>query len=160
MPIIVTDPSSLYVTADEVRKVLAPDGAEDQSTAAQMTDAALEEAIGTAQAEVDARLRDRYTVPFDPAEPPRLVAEITRDIAAYLATLTHRRAGDVDENETVRLRYTRAKELLELASSGEIELGIGSDDLEVTLEPTVVNPRDYDLFNDAAELGRVDTYLP
>lgn len=146
----------MYVTAEDVRNVLAPDGANDESTAAQMDDDALEREIVRAQAEVDGHLRDRYDVPLD--DPPVLVEAITADIAAYLATLTHRRSGTLDENDVVWLRYSRASALLERLGSGAMDLeGDGADAL--TTEPVVINQYDDALFARDRELGPIPTWL-
>jgi phage gp36-like protein len=138
---------SLYVSPPQVRAVLAPEGENDQSTAAQLSDAALVEQIVAAQREIDARLRDRYSVPFGAGAVPGLVVELARDIAAYLATLTHRRAGEVSDSEVIRLRYTRAKEILTQLGSGEVDLDTPPAEATAeSAEPTVINPYDGDLF--------------
>lgn len=151
-------PTGGYVSTAQVRAILAPDGATDQSTAAQMSDAALSEAILGAQREIDSRLRDRYTVPFAAGAVPGLVVELTRDIAAYLATLTHDRQGSLEEDQVIRLRYNRARELLIQVAKGEIDLD-ATGTAAVSTEPTVINPYDFDLFS-SDEMGPVTTYIP
>lgn len=145
-----------YCTVGDVRNVLAPDGANDESTAAEMTDAAIGRAITDAQAEVDGHLIDRYTVPF--SDVPQLVKSITTDIAAYLASLTHTRTGRLDENDVVWLRYSRASALLERLGSGAMDLEAAGE--MVSTDPTVINMNDDDLFARDALLGPLPTYLP
>jgi len=129
----------VYITLANLRATLAPDGAADESTAASMTDAALTREIVRAQAEVDGHLLDRYGAPFSDAEVPALIKSITEDIAAYLATLTHRRTGSLDENDVIWLRYSRASALLERIGEGAIDLGVAGTGV-VSVGPTVVNP--------------------
>lgn len=151
----------MYVTADQVRAILAPGGADDQSTAAQMEDSEIDEAITAAQAEVDAHLVDRYSVPFADSEVPQLVIEITRDIAAYLATLTHSRNSAVPENHPVWMRYSRASTLLERLGRSIIDLDTTDGDSSAeTGEPVVINQRDHSLFDEGELLGPVPVWLP
>lgn len=106
-----------YATASEVRGVLAPGGA-DPSTATTLDDAGLNQAIAEATAEVDARLRG---APFpDPA--PDVVRTVTRDIAAYLATLVHRRGVPLNIDDPIRLRFQWARDLLAALAAGKAEL--------------------------------------
>lgn len=146
-------PSGFYCSAEDVRKALAPEGAEDQSTAAEMSDDAIYREVTNAQQEIDARLRDRYMVPFADGEVPGLVSTITADIAAYLSTLTQRRAGEVVEDDTVRLRYARAKELLEKLGDGTLDLDVPPAEVQAGAgEPSLYNQYDGDLF-DEEQLG-------
>lgn len=147
-----------YVTVADVKAALAPDGAPDQSSAAEMSSAAITREIVRAQAEVDGHLLDRYAVPFADASVPTLVKSITEDIAAYLATLTHRRAGRLDENDVIWLRYSRASALLERLGSGAMDLG-GSTAGASDTDPVVINQREFDLF-DERELGPLPVYYP
>jgi len=108
-----------YSTPGDVRTLLAEDDT-DPDTAAVLTDATLQDAIAQADAEIDAKLGGRYTVPFDP--PPLIVARLSGDIAAYLATLTLRHSMAVREEDSIYRRWVRAKELLDLLSSGRAQL--------------------------------------
>lgn len=146
-----------YVTNADVRNALAPDGANDESTAAQMSNAAIDRAILDAQAEVDGHLRDRYAAPL--ANPPQLVKSITADIAAYLATLTHARNSALPENHPVWLRYSRASALLERLGSGAMDLEDEPASEALPIEPVVVNPRSHDLFAEGETLGPIPVWL-
>lgn len=136
-----------YATVEQVRLALSPDGSSDPTlgTAASLEDAQLEDAIGEAASEVDGKLAGRYTVPFDPV--PGLVTGWTRDIAAFLATLTYRRGTPLSPDDPVRLRYLRAKDMLDQASKGLVDLvGVADGTATSAAEPTVVNPYDGVLF--------------
>lgn len=100
-----------YVTPNDVREVLTPDGSAvpGKNTAAALSDAELAKAIADAQAQVDSALASSptfYPVPFPDGQVPTLVQQVTRDIAAYLATLTWHR-GQIPADHTVRRRYER-----------------------------------------------------
>jgi len=136
-----------YLQPDDVRLILA--GTENAAgTAASLTDNDLTDAIAEAQDEVDGRLAARYETPFD--APPTVVVNITRDIAAYLATLTYRRGDPIQPTETVQLRYNRAQNLLGQAANGTLPLllpGGTPGQTEGENEPAdVENPYDGDLF--------------
>lgn len=111
----------VYVSPENVRAVLAKSEDDYEGTAASLSDSKISEAIASAEAEVNARLSNRYRVPFVAETVPKLVSDITRDIAAYLADLVYR--GEVDhssENEPVLLRHRRAEALLKGLADGDI----------------------------------------
>lgn len=111
-----------YTTPAAVREVLSRDGT-TTGTAASLTDQRLKEAIQSAEAQVNARLAGRYTVPFPDSDVPPLVVDITRDIAAYLADLTYRQGVDYEsDSDPVLRRYQRATGLLTDLSHGRAEL--------------------------------------
>lgn len=134
-----------YLAPNDLRLILA--GSENApGTAAALSDQDLQDAIDEAQSEVDGKLADRYgpLLPF--AAPPKIVINITRDIAAYLATLTARKGDPIQPGDPVQLRYNRAQGLLTQAANGQIELptpdgAVGSEETPV---PTVAvnNPTD------------------
>jgi phage gp36-like protein len=137
-----------YTDPDTVRDRLAADGSDPSgSTAASMDDPALVEACNDAIAEVDGRIRGE---PFADAEIPPLVATIATDIAAYLATLTHRKGNPLPDNHPVALRYRRAQDLLAKAAAGQLDITL-TDTREVS-EPQVQNPYDGALW-DLPSLG-------
>lgn len=111
-----------YCTADEVRGVLARDVLDLVGTAGSLADVdLLDYHVGAAQAEVDARLANRYVTPFtDPA--PALVKSLTVDVAAYLATLTYRQSVDLEPTDPVALRYARAQDLFKGIANGSVDL--------------------------------------
>lgn len=119
-----------YCTVDDVRAVLSAQGVSDTASAASLSDDDLQAAIDDTSSEVDARLAVRYDVPFDDdreteAKPvPRLVRNITRDIAAYKATLTYRRGAPLETTDPAQLRYNAATKLLSLVVNGQATLGL------------------------------------
>lgn len=134
-----------YADTGTVRDILDPDGARGPGTAACLSDDKLQEAIDEATSEVDGRLAVRYSTPFaDPA--PALVANITRDVAAYLATLTHRKGNPMAQDDPVRLRYARASTLLAQLVSGGVSLDVGLNPPADEAQVVVVNPYEGDLF--------------
>lgn len=114
-----------YATPDNVRAALAPASQfTAPGTAASLDDPTIQVAIDEAQAQVDSTLAGRYHTPFDknpdgttPSHPypdgtthpvPFEIFQVTRDIAAYLATLVARQGKDMTPNEPVARRYARA----------------------------------------------------
>lgn len=135
-----------YTTVEALRFTLAQGGdTSDPGTAASMGDEDLEDAIADAQAEVDARVGGAE---FPAGEVPSLVANVTRDVAAYLATLTFRKGDPLDPNDPVRLRYQRAQGILADIGRGKIELS-GEPDPEG--DAFVQNPYEGDLWSLAGE---------
>lgn len=107
-----------YCTPDEVVDVLTRDAAEVTGNAGSIDGEAVRKAITDAQAEIDARLATKYTVPFSPV--PALVASIAQDIAAYLADLVYRENRDYQtELSPIYLRYQRAQAMLGRLQTGE-----------------------------------------
>lgn len=114
-----------YATPDDVRSVVARDQDRPEQTAAVMDDNQLEASVANAQAEVDAKLRNRYTVPFSPC--PEMVRWITVDIAAYLSTVNYRQEEeDLQPTDPVALRYARALALLKCIQDGDADLDDGA----------------------------------
>lgn len=102
-----------YTTPDQVRLVAAGDvNASGPDTAAALDDTALTRAISEAETRIDARLGQRYEVPFT-APAPALIVELATSIAVYYATLIARRGSPVDPDDPARLRFNDA--LLQLA---------------------------------------------
>jgi phage gp36-like protein len=136
-----------YATPADVRDALAPSGDTSAASAAALDDGQLNDAIREATTEVDARVDG---APWDDGEVPKLINDIVRDIAGYLATLTHRKGSPLPAEHPVRLRYVRARELLVELAAGRIEL---EPDGELTsTEATVVNPYEGDMW-DLNDLG-------
>jgi phage gp36-like protein len=117
-------PAQPYATAEDVRAAVTRDPGNNTGTAATMADAQLELAIRAAQAEVDAALRGRYTVPFPPPI-PFLVWQITVDIAAYRATLRYRQGKDLTQADPVALTHQVARQLLGSIAAGKSDLDVG-----------------------------------
>jgi phage gp36-like protein len=138
-------PTGPYVTLAQVRDALAPSGSltPGVATAASLSDAELTSAIADAQTEVDARLQGYSPAPFDVSAIPPIVTRITRDIAAYLATLTFRQGDPMLPDHPVSLRYAAAQALLTAIAKGTMEApGAPVDSSGVAEEQTaaVINP--------------------
>ena len=136
-----------YSTKEEVRLALAPNGDPDGDlgTAAALSDEQIDNAITEADAQVDGRLSNRYSVPFD-GDPPALVKTLSQDIAAYLSTLTYQRTEPITDDHPVRLRYARALVILDQLAEGDIDLIGATGPESLTGEAHVVNPYDGALF--------------
>lgn len=138
-----------YCTPDDVRAALRPAG-ETGTTAAELDDAQLDDAVREAQSVVDGYLARRYAVPFADGSVPDLAWGLTRSIAAYLATLTYRRARDLDPQDPVQLRYDHALRLLRGVADGDLWLEPQPDGGAGGGTPggvvTTVNPYRGDLF--------------
>lgn len=113
----------MYATAADVRLVVARDPFRGQS-AANLQDDQINQQIANAQAEVDGRLRRRYTVPFL-APIPALVTAVTVDIAAYLVALTYYQETELLADDPLMQRYNRAIQLLKDVTCGDIDLDAG-----------------------------------
>lgn len=133
-----------YTTVDDLRLALSPGGTTDPGTAAVLADGELADAIAEAQQEVDARLSDRGA-PFPTDAVPGLVAQITRDLAAFKATLVHRKGHPVDVSDPVRLRYDHALALLRQLGTGEVDLP-GTDDETGPGAAVLLNPYEGAMF--------------
>lgn len=108
----------MYSTVQDVRSALFPGaGAEpttDLSTAASLPDEQIESAINEADSMVNTYLSvpGDYTISMDGDTATTPVRYWSRNIAAYLATLTFRRGKDLPQDDPVRLRYTDTVNLL------------------------------------------------
>lgn len=143
-----------YTTVEDLLYALAPGGQDTRSgdTAASLERTQLEDAITEASQEIDLRLAQRYTVPFEPVPP--IIAQLTRDIAAYGATLTHRRGNPLGQDHPIRLRYTKATGLLDKIADGTIELDEAEGVARDSGEAFVVNPYEGNLWDlDSFDLG-------
>jgi phage gp36-like protein len=129
-----------YCTIRDVRLALTPSAdAEAKDTAASLPDWQIEDAISEAEGWVNTYILARYTIPSvevseNPPEDvpdagilvsfvaPSPVRGWTRDIAAYLATLTFRKHKDLGKDDPVRLRYAMVVALLEAIRDGKSDL--------------------------------------
>jgi phage gp36-like protein len=118
----------VYCSPIDVRNALTPGaGSQDISTAANLTDEQINDAIEQADSRINGYLPSGYTVPTVTLENALVVAVPpirywSRDIAAYLATLTFKRNKNVPADEPVRLRYDDAMAELLLVLKGQFEL--------------------------------------
>ena len=79
------------------------------------------EAIADADAEIDARLRGVYGVPFDPV--PQLILKISCDIAIYhLAMRRGFRVADGEMTNVYVVAYRHALSLLDMLAAGTMSL--------------------------------------
>ena len=119
---------TVYATAEELKRVLAPTGSEAR-TPAEMSIPVLEQAIRQAQGDVDGYCAGRYKTPFT-APVPGLVWSLTLNISQYYATLTHRRGADLEDTDPSLIRFRGAMQQLK-------DIGLGLITLEaVTVDPT------------------------
>lgn len=129
----------MYCAPFDVRNALTPGAVTGgNDTASSLTDEQILDAIAEADARISTYLPAGYTVPMVDttipvvgSEPPatsnvRVAHNVfrfwSRDIAAYLATLTFKRNKDVSENDPVRLRYNAAMTDLTAVAKGQLQL--------------------------------------
>lgn len=120
-----------YSTPEMVRKALVPssDGTAPTApthTAADLSDAQLQDAITEADAMIDGYIGGVYTTPVSPSgSPPAIPAPVnylSRNIAAYIATLTYRGSQDFGDNDPIARRYRDAETLLKGVGTGRVSL--------------------------------------
>lgn len=149
----------IYATVNDVREALAPEGNfSDQATAASLTDNQITDALVEATSEIDAAVKG---APFASNAIPAIVQAICRDVAAYLATLTHRKGLELPAEHPVALRYKRAEALLAAAAAGKLDLSAPAAGEEAAGGVAVVNPYEGDLFTlESQGLGIDQRALP
>lgn len=155
-----------YSTVAMVRNALAPGNFEDgnepypdgdqTNTAADLSNDQLNDAIAQADATIDSYIGGRYAVPvlYDAGHvlyvlTPAPLNFWSRDIAAYLATLTYRRAQDFADTDPVARRYLNAMLALTGVRDGKAVLQIPenvTDSSEVGVG-SPVNPYQGHLFS-------------
>lgn len=120
-----------YSTVRDVRLALTPDTPEEgdgpayaADTAASLSDAHLQDAIQEADGRIDFYIGTRYAVPVEYEDPPapEPLRSWSRNIAAYLATLTFRRHKDLPADDPIRLRFTSTIETLVAVQESRIDL--------------------------------------
>jgi phage gp36-like protein len=132
-----------YCGIDDVKLILKGTSGDLPAAADKLDDIQLTDAIIDAQIEVDLALSSFYITPVSPV--PEVIKLITRDIAVYLADLTYRMSKDYgDAANPIRLRYSRARSLLDGIVSGRYYLNLGESALS-TGTSEVINPYDGDL---------------
>ncbi|AXH49406.1 hypothetical protein SEA_CROSBY_18 [Streptomyces phage Crosby] len=146
----------MYATPEDVRRVLSPDGQQDDySTAASFSDDALNDALKRAEAKVNLYVGKLYAVPVDVAtyDTDGNLNEWVSVIAAYLATLTYSRGQDIGSDDPIRLRYNDVMKVLERVQSGNLplpwppETGVTANDIAVVnrYEGEMFRPDDFNL---------------
>lgn len=144
----------VYATAEQVRSVLARDlnrpGAPELAA---LDDSEIDAAVGSAQAEVEARTSGVYSPPTLLEDVPRLIVDCTVDIAAYLLVLRYT-PGELPDSDVTALRYQRALNLLTGIQSGVVDLPTPPAGVPTPPTGAVINPYEGRLFDlDTWELG-------
>jgi phage gp36-like protein len=133
----------VYCSPIDVRNALTPGAtSDDPTTSAGLSDEQIDDAINQADARIRGYLPAGYVVPMMTLENNLTVATPiirywSRDIAAYLATLTFNRSMDVPQDEPVRLRYNDAMADLMLVAKGMFELPPETGDTALPSEENV-----------------------
>lgn len=120
-----------YSTPASVRKAIVPssDGNEPTTathTAADLSDAALSDAIAEADSTIDGYIGSRYQTPVPPdattGKIPNPLPFWSRNLAAYFATLTFRGSQDLGDSDPISRRYKDTLSALKSVSSGHMNL--------------------------------------
>lgn len=120
----------MFSTVQDVKNALAPSGV-ITGTAATLSDVQITDAINEADSTIRSMIGNIYSIPLLPVDPPtdppttygqEPVRYWSRDIAAFLATLTFKRNQDVSENDPVRLRFNLAMKSLQDIRDGKATL--------------------------------------
>lgn len=114
----------MYSSPADVRNALTP-GADDAdlTTAASFSDAQIEDAIKEADGTIDTFVASKYGIPQDSGDPTVAIYPVrawSRDIAAYLVTLTYRKSKDLQPDDPIRLRFNWVMGILEKIASGDL----------------------------------------
>lgn len=119
----------MYSSRTDVRSALFPgagaDPTTDKSTAASLPNAQIESAISEADSIINTYLGvpSSHSVPRDPDDGTVAATPIrywSRNIAAYLATLTFRKGKDLGADDPVRLRYNDTVAMLAMIRDGKV----------------------------------------
>lgn len=127
-----------YSTPTDIRNALAPgvwpapypENPPVTRTAADLTDAQLNDEIAEADQLIDSYLNSRYATPVagtvegETTTYPPPIRTWSRNIAAYKATLTNRRGKDITENDPVVRRYRETMAALIAVSTGKASLNL------------------------------------
>lgn len=146
----------MYSSVLDVRNALAPGGSEsDTTTAASFNPAQLTDAINEADAIIDTHLSLVYAIPQSDEDPLVAVPPVrwwSRDIAAYLATLTFKRSKDIPADEPIRLRFNLIMAQLVAIRDGKaaVDLPPAGGESEVYVknlyEGKMFSPEDFALY--------------
>jgi phage gp36-like protein len=146
----------VYATPEDVRRVLSPDGMQDDyGTAAGFSDEAINDALKRAVAKVHTYIGKQYAIPVDVAtyDTDGVLNDWVSVIAAFYATLTYSRGQDIGSDDPIRLRYNDVMKVLERVQSGNLPLpwpvenGITINDIAVVnrYEGDLFRPDDFNL---------------
>jgi len=117
----------VYSSTDDVRYAVAPGsvGRDSPATAGSLNDEQIIDAINEADSIVNLHVAGRYVVEQDPANVAVATAPFrywSRNIAAWMATLSQRLSKPVDVNDPVRLRYIETMALLVKVREGNLDI--------------------------------------
>lgn len=144
-----------YADWESVRDVLTREVTRVRANAASVEQRVVEEQIRAAEAEIDAKLTERYIVPFVPVPP--LIHSLTVDIAAYRAHLTYRENRALEsELDPLYLRYQHAQDQLTQLQTGRMIIpplapdpadppSAGSVVTSTITRPPLISVSDFDL---------------
>lgn len=156
----------MYCTVRDVKNALAPVET-TQGTAVSVNDEQLVDAINEADSIIRSMIGLIYSIPTGttpvvPATVPPSTWSVavepvrywSRDIAAYLATLTYKRNQDVSQDDPVRLRFNLAMQALLAVRNGDSQLPFPPAELPEGWDPgvAVFNMYEGNLFT-AADFG-------
>lgn len=123
--------NSVYTTPTSVRLALVPSSAgalpnPASNTAADFSDAQLQDAIDEAAALIDSYIGKFYVTPVAQVDgaTPQPIGFWARNIAAYNATLTYRNSMPVPPDDPVSLRWKATMDALGLVATGKVTLSI------------------------------------
>ena len=114
----------MYCTVEDMKKLIP------ESTLIQLTDdeslgninqARIDEAVASADAEINSYCGSRYSVPFTPV--PDMIRKVSVDIAIY--NLYSRKVEEIPE--TRETRYKNAIRFLEIVAKGSISIGVSPE---------------------------------
>jgi phage gp36-like protein len=172
----------VYSTVFEVRAAVSPSGGSDNppdvptGSAADLGNTALTDSINEADSTIDSYIGGRYATPVvsvgDPAVVPHPIDYWSRNIAAYLATLTFRNSMDFTDNDPIARRYNATMLALTAVRDGKATLSIpelGADSAGEAsgaappyqqYEGHMFDTKDFDLVPDLPGWNRIPGYYP
>lgn len=117
-----------YSTPASVRKAIVPssDGAVPNPlshTAADLSDAELSDAIAEADSQIDGAIGGLYATPVDiTSGVPHPIDYWSRNIAAYVATLSYRGSQDFSDNDPIARRFKMTQDAMNMVATGKASL--------------------------------------
>ena len=125
-----------YSTPAMVRKAILPssDGSQPTApnlshTAADLSDPELADAIAEADSTIDGALSGRYAVPVandGSGNVPHPIDYWSRNLAAYIATLSYRGSQDFSDDDPIARRYRMTQDAINMVATGKASLPLPS----------------------------------
>lgn len=137
----------LYCEVEDVELIVKGTSGDLPAAADKLEPEQIQQAIDDAENEVNLALSNFYVTPVVTDHEPTIAVlkHITANIAAYLADLTFRMSKEYGSGANpLRLRYTRARSLLDGVLSGRYRLMVPEVNLQ-TGTSAVINPYEGDL---------------